>query len=595
MATIYVSPLGSGTGSGLSAANAKPFSSLNGAVKAAGPGGTVLLLADQGNYVPSGLISLTTGGLPGAPVTLMGVDSSGHPMDIQIYGTRPSYSAATADVGSNVIRLLDGASNLTFQGFDFHNVQCAFTLAGNISNITIENMEGYNVRYFINNNAAPSSATPTATVSGLTIRDVEVHGFSKSVVKLQYDTNHVVLDNVYGDSEYQDGDTYAMGVMLSGTVHDVLIENSTMINCVATGATGSYWNGDGFVTERGVYNIRFEHTYAGGNGDGGYDLKSSYTVLVDAVAEDNNRNFRLWGTNVELINPVGIDPHTRGGSGSQVQVWLNDGASVKITGGYFVDAGSATQVFSNTAGSLTLSGTNVWHAAGGWLKYGPVGGLDLSLVHDVGATGLWSANGEIFLPGAVAAAVLAAKPPADASFTPGYKSMTGTVGNDILAPSVANHWTVNGGDGNDRITTLGGNDTLNGGNGNDTLSSGGGRDVLTGGVGADTLTGGADSDLFHFNAISETAVSAPDVITDFERGSDKIDLLQIDANTGASGNQAFTFIDGAAFSGKAGQLRVDHSDPTKTVVYGDVNGDGVADFALHVVGNVPLNIGDFLL
>ncbi|MEO8175568.1 MAG: M10 family metallopeptidase C-terminal domain-containing protein [Sphingomicrobium sp.] len=591
MATIYVSPLGSGTGSGLSAANAKPFSSLNGAIKAAGPGGSVLLLADQGNYAPTSMISLTAGGLPGAPVTLMGVDSSGHPVDIQIYGTRPPYSAATAGVGTNVIRLLDGANNLTFQGFDFHNVQSAFTLAATLQNITIQDMEGYNVRYFINNNAAPSSAAPTATVTGLTIRDVEVHGFSKSVVKLQYDTNHVVLDNVYGDSEYQDGDTYAMGVMLSGTVHDVLIENSTMLNCVATGATGSYWNGDGFVTERGVYNVRFEHTYAGGNGDGGYDLKSSYTVLVDAVAEDNNRNFRLWGTNVELINPVGIDPHTRGGSGSQVQVWLNDGASVKITGGYFVDAGSATQVFSNTAGSLTLSGTSVWHASSGSLKYGPVGGLDLSLVHDVGASGLWSTGGEMYLPDRSGLA----GPGSDPSVTPGYKTMTGTSGNDILAPSAANHWTVNGGDGNDRVTTLGGNDTLNGGNGNDTLSSGAGNDLLRGGAGADILTGGAGSDLFDFNATTESPVNAPDIITDFEHGIDKIDLVQIDANAGASGNQAFTFIDGAAFSGKAGQLRVDHSDPTKTVVYGDVNGDGVADFAIHVVGNVPLSIGDFLL
>ena len=170
MATIYVSPLGSGNGSGSSATNAKPFSALNGAIKAAGAGGTVLLLADQGNYIAGGLISLTAGGLPGAPVTLKGVDSSGNAMDIQIYGTRPPYTAATAGVGSNVIRLLDGANNLTFEGFDFHNVQCAFTLAANLQNITIQNMEGDNVRYFINNNAAVSGAT--ATVSGLTVRDV---------------------------------------------------------------------------------------------------------------------------------------------------------------------------------------------------------------------------------------------------------------------------------------------------------------------------------------------------------------------------------------------------------------------------------------
>ena len=587
MATIYVSPLGSGNGSGSSAANAKPFSQLDGAVKAAGAGGTVMLLADQGNYIAGGLISLTAGGLPGAPVTLMGVDSSGRAMDIQIYGTRPPYTAATADVGSNVIRLLDGANNLTFQGFDFYNVQSAFTLAGNLQNITIQNMEGDNVRYFINNQAAPSSATPTATVSGLTIRDVEVHGFSKSVVKLQYDTNNVVLDNVYGDSEYQNGDTYAMGVLISGTVHDVVIKNSTMLNCIATAATGNYWNGDGFVTERGVYNVRFENTYSAGHADGGYDLKSSNTVLVNAVAEDNNRNFRLWGTNVELINPVGIDPHTRGGSGSQVQVWIDSSASVKITGGYFVDSGSATQVFSNTAGALTISGTNVWHALDGSLKYGSVNGLDLSLVHTVASTGQWSKDGEKYLPDGNGTP--------DPVFTPTNKSLTGTSGGDVLAPSTADHWTVKGVDGNDQVTTLGGNDTLIGGKGNDALSSGGGNDVLRGDAGADILTGGAGNDLFDFNAINDSKGTARDTITDFVQGSDKIDLLTIDAVAAVSGNQAFTFIDGAAFSGKAGQLRIDHSDATQTIIYGDVNGDGVADFAIHVAGNVPLNAGDFLL
>ena len=590
MATIYVSPLGSGNGSGSSAANAKPFSALDGAIKAAGAGGTVMLLADQGNYISSGLISLTAGGAAGAPVTLKGVDSSGNAMDIQIHGNRPAYSAATADVGPSVIRLLDGANNLTFEGFDFHNVQCAFTLAGNLKNITIQNMEGDNVRYFINNNAAPSNPSPIATVSGLTIRDVEVHGFSKSVVKLQYNTNNVVLDNVYGDSEYQNGDTYAMGVMLSGTVHDVVIKNSTMINCIATAATGSYWNGDGFVTERGVYNVRFEHTYAAGNGDAGYDLKSSNTVLVDAVGEDNNRNFRLWGTNVDLINPVGIDPHSRGGSGGQAQVWIDSTASVKITGGYFVDSGSATQVFSNSGGGvLTISGTNVWHASNGSLKYGSVSGLDLSLVHDVGSTGQWSTDGEKYLPDG------STPPPPDPVFTPSNKSLTGTSGNDVLAPSTADHWTVNGSAGNDRVTTLGGKDTLIGGNGNDTLSSGGGNDVVRGGAGADLLTGGVGNDIFDFNAISESKGSARDTVTDFARGSDKIDLLDIDSNAGVSGNQAFTFIGEAAFSGKAGQLRVDHSDATKTVIYGDVNGDGVADFTIHVTGNLPLNSGDFLL
>ena len=53
-ATIYVSPLGSGNGSGPSAANAKAFQRTKWRDQGRGGRGTVMLLADQGNYVLRG-------------------------------------------------------------------------------------------------------------------------------------------------------------------------------------------------------------------------------------------------------------------------------------------------------------------------------------------------------------------------------------------------------------------------------------------------------------------------------------------------------------------------------------------------------------
>jgi len=69
----------------------------------------------------------------------------------------------------------------------------------------------------------------------------------------------------------------------------------------------------------------------------------------------------------------------------------------------------------------------------------------------------------------------------------------------------------------------------------------------------------------------------------------------IDANTLVSGNQAFTYIGASAFTHEAGQIRIDASDPTKTIVLGDVNGDGLADFAIQLSGSFQLNAADFLL
>ncbi|QNT69927.1 hypothetical protein [Defluviicoccus vanus] len=79
---------------------------------------------------------------------------------------------------------------------------------------------------------------------------------------------------------------------------------------------------------------------------------------------------------------------------------------------------------------------------------------------------------------------------------------------------------------------------------------------------------------------------------------DQIDLSLIDASTLVAGNQAFTFIGTAAFSGVAGQLHVVASG-TNTLVQGDINGDKVADFEILVQDGTVLPsqwvAGDFIL
>ena len=567
MPNIYVSPTGSGDKSGSSAANAMAFTKLDTAVQHAGAGGTVMLLADKGNYNLNSTVSLTHGGADGAPVTIKGVDSSGHAQDIQIYGTRASYSAGMSAVGNDVFRMLAGANNLVFDGMNFHNVQTGFRFGANAHNVTIQNMEASNVRWFIND--VVSGTNTSATVSGLTIRDVDVSGFSRSVIKLGYNTNNVTVERVTGDSKYEDGDGLAHGIMLEGTVHDVVIRDSTMMHCIARTATGDYWNGDGFNSERGVYNLRLENTRSIGNADGGYDLKSNDTVLVNAYGEDNGRNFRLWGHNVQLINPTGIDPHVRGGINNQEQIWIGDNATVTVTGGVFADAGSNTRVMESR-GSVVFSNTNIWHAAGGDLQSGTgISGLNSSLIHGVTATGSYSTNGETYVSGTSLAAPSTA--------TTVSHDLAGTSGNDILTATTDDNWTIKGAAGNDTITGHGGND------------------VLTGGAGADLLRGNAGADTFVFASTSASTVSNGDRIFDFQSGTDHIGLSGIDANSKLSGDQAFHFIGDLGFTHHAGELRIDDSHTTTTTVLGDVNGDGVADFSIHLDGHLPLSSGDFIL
>ena len=136
-----------------------------------------------------------------------------------------------------------------------------------------------------------------------------------------------------------------------------------------------------------------------------------------------------------------------------------------------------------------------------------------------------------------------------------------------------------------------------GGAGDDHIIGGHGNDILVGALGGDVLTGGAGADIFQYRSAAETTNANPDHITDFLSGTDKIDLHLIDADTNVAGDQAFTFIGATAFDGHAGELRVSDSGLGYYNVEGDVNGDGIADFTIHVTldgASTPIVATDFL-
>lgn len=172
----------------------------------------------------------------------------------------------------------------------------------------------------------------------------------------------------------------------------------------------------------------------------------------------------------------------------------------------------------------------------------------------------------------------------------------GGAGADTLRGNGGND-KINGGTGNDKLYGGAGKDTLNGDAGNDLLRGDAGNDTLYGGAGADKLYGGAGKDTFVFKSAKETTVATKgrDTIYDFEgKAGDRIDLKGIDANTKVKGDQAFKFIGTDAFSKKAGELRYEKK-ASDAYVYGDTNGDGKADFAIHFDDALTFSKGHFLL
>ncbi len=221
----------------------------------------------------------------------------------------------------------------------------------------------------------------------------------------------------------------------------------------------------------------------------------------------------------------------------------------------------------------------------------------------------------------------------------GNDTLLGEEGNDWLDAGAGNDW-LDGGGGNDTLYGGLGSDVLRGGNGDDVmfgdvysdrsheisvnagdttttyedvLLGGNGSDTLIGGYGADLMDGGAGADVFSIRNLTESTLAAPDVILNFNGAvvaaealqglasyatigaeGDRIDVSEIDAIAGTTDNDAFTFIGTAGFSA-AGQLRYQASGAV-TLIEGDVNGDGTADFRVQVnIANYSFSAFDFVL
>ena len=171
------------------------------------------------------------------------------------------------------------------------------------------------------------------------------------------------------------------------------------------------------------------------------------------------------------------------------------------------------------------------------------------------------------------------------------------------------------GTGNALDNSLTGNDLAN------RLDGGAGNDRIVGGDGVDTMLGGLGADIFvaEINAEKVDAKKGPislDLILDFEKGVDKIDVSGIDAKAGEDGHQAFKFVNNAS-GNKAGDLfvktfgnmnaaekslgieidGVDGSSPFDgkvSVVFGNTDG-GEPEFAFVLIGTESINSTDFLM
>jgi Ca2+-binding RTX toxin-like protein len=124
--------------------------------------------------------------------------------------------------------------------------------------------------------------------------------------------------------------------------------------------------------------------------------------------------------------------------------------------------------------------------------------------------------------------------------------------------------------------------------GEDFLDGGRDRDVLVGGGFADFLTGGPGDDTFLYLDFTDSLANSPngdfeDQIKDLQN-NDVIDLIAVDADLAAGGDQNFTMV--AAFTGVAGEMMLTYDAGLNTTyLMMNINADFVADMIIDIAGN----------
>ena len=338
------------------------------------------------------------------------------------------------------------------------------------------------------------------------------------------------------------------------------------------------------------------NTLAGLGGDDVYVVNSAN----DTVQESPGGGYDIVIATANFLIPFAVELLRMRGTGLTGNGGENDDTLESEGGGNTLSGGQGSDTYIvRGLGDVVTDGGGAADVIYAFVNYTNASGVERLVVRGAGLTGTGTTAGEILASVA------------------GANTLIGLGGNDTyLVNNIGDVVTEAAADGYDTVvarvnytipaevealivsglglTATGGanGDTLVSEGGGNILNGGGGDDYLLGGLGGDQLTGGAGGDAFAFRSLNTISLPARFTVSDFDAASgDGIDLRRIDAITGGT-DDAFTI--GTLQSGQAGRLQITQNGAVYEL-RGDVDGDGIADFALDVTVTGTWSAGNIFL
>lgn len=244
------------------------------------------------------------------------------------------------------------------------NQNGVFIIKGSVSNLTIGPVAVAGAYRAIE--SAEGSIASNLRIAGFTATDIQRDG-----IRLRNANSTTISDfRIAMRDAPQSGTNLPQGIALYAG-DGIALRDGNVSGFRMESVAGKYPNGDGIAAERAVTNLTIERVVSSNNSDGGFDLKSSGTVLNDLVAENNHRGFRLWGS-------ARAGTLTSNNSRSAA-FWFGQGASVTIDHVNVTSTTSAPVFMIEGATSVTVNSCTLNVPAGTKLVVGASSATQVTL------------------------------------------------------------------------------------------------------------------------------------------------------------------------------------------------------------------------